>query len=160
MSQELTELVQRDSVLREVFAHAIEEHPRECCGMILAIGTVRRCENAIDRYHESDPVSFPRTSANGYSFSIDDLRFLSDSSHAADPVRIVYHSHPTGDARFSNADREAAMPGGTPLYPQLAHLIVGVVGDRIREARLYAFIDGDYREVTRLDGQSDQRTSL
>ena len=159
MAQDLVKLFECKSVLKQVFAHAIETHPRECCGMIPASGKVRRCENAIDRYHEIDPVSFPRTSADGYSFSIDDLRFLTDSLASADPVRIVYHSHPTGDARFSKADHEAAMPDGIPPYPQLAHLIIGVESDRIGEARLYAFIDGDYREVSRLNAQPDLHAS-
>lgn len=142
-----TTLLQDESLRREVFRHAVEEYPRECCGMILDSGALRKCENAIDRLHASDPESFPRSSANGYAFDFDDLRFIVESLASADPVRIVYHSHPDQDADFSTADREAAMPDGIAIYPQLAHLVIAVNGEAVSEAKLFAYVDGDYREV-------------
>ena len=140
-------LLQDELLRRTVFEHAAEDYPRECCGMILASGELRRCVNAIDRFHASDRESFPRTSANGYAFDFDDLRFLVDSLTSANPVRIIYHSHPDHDAAFSAADREAAMPDGIPLYPELAHLVVAVDCEGVREAKLYACFGDDYREV-------------
>lgn len=121
MVHQATTFLQDESLRREVFGHAVEAYPRECCGMIMDSGRVRRCANAIDRLHASDPESFPRSSANGYAFDFDDLRFLVESLVSADPVRIIYHSHPNHDAAFSAADREAAMPDGIAIYPDLAH---------------------------------------
>lgn len=140
-------LLQDESLRREVFRHAVEAYPRECCGMIHDSGEPRKCENAIDRLHARDPESFPRTSADGYAFDFGDLRFLVESLASADPVRIIYHSHPDGDTAFSAADREAAMPDGIAIYPQLAHLVVAVSHEGVREAKLYAYLDDDYREV-------------
>lgn len=147
--QQVTTLMQDESLRREVFRHAVEAYPRECCGMILDSGEVRRCANVSDRLHTSDPESFPRTSANGYAFDFDDLRFLVDSLWSSNPVRVIYHSHPDHDAAFSAADREAAMPDGIPLYPELAHLVVAVDREGAREAKIYAYLNDDYREVFR-----------
>lgn len=140
-------LLVSDSVLAMVIGHAVEAYPRECCGMILASGLVRRCENAIDRLNAADSATFPRNSSNGYALNLGDLRYLVDSFNSEDPVRIIYHSHPNADAGFSREDRRMAMPDGMPLYPELAHLIVSVANGEARDTLLFAFVSDDYREI-------------
>jgi proteasome lid subunit RPN8/RPN11 len=140
--------------LRKVYRHAREAYPSECCGMILASGTVRRCHNAQDEYHAADPDSFPQTARNGYCFSVDDQLFLARSQEGADPVRIVYHSHPDVGAYFSRADRDAAMCGDGPAYPGLLYLVIDCRRNKIGGAALYGFRDGAYRRLARFDGRA------
>lgn len=144
---DLADIIRRDGVLREVFDHARRAYPLECCGLIHSSGAVRRCVNAADEFHAIDPESFPRTAANGFALGFEDLRHLSESMTREDPVVAVYHSHPDAAPDFSAADRATAMPDGRAAYPELAHLIVSARGGEIACAKLYQFVDGDYREI-------------
>lgn len=137
----------REEVLEQIHAHALRAFPFECCGMVCSDGTVRKCENAIDRFHAADPEAFPRTRVNGYCFEFEDLLFLDRSQSGPSPVVAVYHSHPDGTSVFSGADRAAAMADGVPVYPALLHLIVGVDLCGIVATRCYGYADGGYREM-------------
>jgi [CysO sulfur-carrier protein]-S-L-cysteine hydrolase len=150
--QSLDDLITREA-LRRVYQHAGEEYSSECCGMILASGAVRTCQNAQDEFHAADPDGFPRTSEDGYCFSIPDQLFLADSLHGRDPVRIVYHSHPDVGAYFSRADHVAAVCGEMAVYPELLHLVIDVQRDGVHGARCFAFRNGSFREIARW-GQS------
>jgi len=119
--------------------------------MIFLSGRVRACENAQDKLHEQDPASFPRTGRNAYCFGVDDQLLLARSFDSDDPAAIVYHSHPDGGVEFSAADRRGAMSDGRPLYESLAYLVIGCDENGVTGAALYAFADGDYRRVARID---------
>lgn len=135
------------AILEQVFRHALAEFPGECCGMIFRSGRVLACRNAQDDYHAEDPDAFPRTSADGWCFAPEDQFRLARSFDSDDPVTVVYHSHPNGDARFSAADRRGAAVDSGPIYPDLAYLVVACTPDGVTAARLYAFRSGDYRRV-------------
>jgi proteasome lid subunit RPN8/RPN11 len=96
-------------VLQDIYAHARETYPEECCGLLLGaddstvIDTVRRCVNEQNRYHELDPERFPRTAREAYFLGGKDLRFLMESIRSAHPVKVIYHSHPDVGAYSSNA---------------------------------------------------------
>lgn len=120
-----------------IYRHALDTYPRECCGMILASGIVRRCENAQDKLHRLDPNDFPRTSLNAYCFDVEDQLFLCRSFESNDPVRIVYHSHPDAPPEFSDTDRKGASMDGAALYPGLGFLIVQCSKTRAGPARLF-----------------------
>ena len=123
--------------LEEIYRHSLAAYPRECCGMILASGTVRRCENAQDKLHQLDPNEFPRTSLNAYCFDVEDQLFLCRSIESDDPVRIVYHSHPDGPPEFSETDRICATMDGAALYPGLGFLVVQCSKTQAGPARLF-----------------------
>lgn len=144
----LVELIMPDA-LRRVYRHTRKEYPFECCGMILASGAVLPCRNAQDEFHAADPDGFPRTSRNGYCFSIPDQLFLAESLHGCDPVRIVYHSHPDVGAYFSRADHAAAVCGESAAYPELLYLVIDVQRDGVHGARCFAFHNGAFRERAR-----------
>ena len=146
-----SDLITRE-ILSCVYRHALEEYPLECCGMILASGAVRVCRNAQDDLHACDPESFPRTARDGYTFSIDDQLFLAESMAGPDPVRVVYHSHPDGDARLSRTDHDLAMPDHQPLYPYLKYLVIACRSEHVESSVLFGCEGKSYCEQARFSG--------
>ena len=105
------------ALLAEIYAHARETFPTECCGYI-AGDRVVRCTNV-----DASPTSF----------AIGDRELL-DFARSFDgpaPARILYHSHTNGRAYISATDR--AQAGAYPVQ----HLVVGVTAEGIAEAALF-----------------------
>lgn len=156
-SRAIVEMLSQGDLLPRIYEHARRCYPRECCGMIHRSGALRLCENAMDRMHAEDPVAFPRTSANGYCFDFADLHHLSSSLESADPVSVVFHSHPDGHAEFSRADHEAAVVEGCAVYPSILHMIVAVSPREVLESRLFVFAEGHYQLAAQFTGQPSAR---
>lgn len=134
------------AALAEVFAHAREAYPEECCGFLIgsrdgAIDEVRRCENWQNRLHQRDPERFPRDARTAYNIGPKDIAFADASFGSERPVRIVYHSHVDAGAYFSAEDRRAALFDGEPVWPQVDYLVVGTQGKRVTEAKLFRWDD-------------------
>ncbi len=134
-------------VLQDMYAHARETYPEECCGFLLGvhdaveIDEVRRCVNEQNRYHELDPERFPRTARDAYYLGGKDLRFLLESISSSRPVKVIYHSHPDVGAYFSDEDTRAALgrePDETaePQYP-VDHIVIDAQSDHIARAKLF-----------------------
>ncbi|ETX04535.1 Mov34/MPN/PAD-1 family protein [Candidatus Entotheonella palauensis] len=134
-------------VLQDIYAHARETYPEECCGLLMGadhsaeIDEVKRCVNEQNRYHELDPERFPRTAREAYYLGGKDLRFLMESLSSARPVKVIYHSHPDAGAYFSAEDTRAALgrePDETaePQYP-VDHIVIDAQPDRIAGAKLF-----------------------
>ncbi|GIX49616.1 MAG: hypothetical protein KatS3mg131_3827 [Candidatus Tectimicrobiota bacterium] len=134
-------------VLADIYAHARETYPEECCGFLLGprdearVDEVRRCVNEQNRYHALDPERFPRTAREAYYLGGKDLRFLVESFQGPRPVKIIYHSHPDVGAYFSAEDTRAALgrePDDTaePLYP-VDYLVIDAQADHIGGAKLF-----------------------
>ena len=70
--------------------------------------------------------------------------------------RIIYHSHPNGRAYFSPTDKTNATDpwGDGPAYP-VQQIVVGIDGERVVEARLFAWDsdEEDFIEIAEFDGQ-------
>ena len=118
-----------DRVLEQVYAHAREAFPAECCGYLRGDDLeVVRCTNA-------DP--------HAERFAIDgkDLLAFAKSFDSDRPARVIYHSHTNGRAYFSQTDR--AQAGGYPVM----HLVVGVTAQGATEAAL--FRAEDFEEIAR-----------
>ena len=68
------------AVLNEIFAHAREADPEECCGLILGTAQARyqrvvRCRNDMTAWHQRDPETYPRDGTQGFYMSeLDYLR--------------------------------------------------------------------------------------
>ena len=105
------------ALLAEIYAHARETFPLECCGY-LAGDRVVRCTNGDAR-----PSSF----AIGGRELLDFARSFDGPA----PARVLYHSHTNGRAYISPTDR--AQAGGYPVQ----HLVVGITADGIQEAALF-----------------------
>ncbi|HIM49578.1 MAG TPA: hypothetical protein EYM32_11990 [Dehalococcoidia bacterium] len=71
------------------------------------------------------------------------------------PARIIFHSHPNGQAYFSPTDREVATSpwGDGPAYP-VQQLVVGIDDRRVVEAALFAWSDDEngFVQIARFDG--------
>ncbi len=138
-----------DAALREVYAHAREAYPAECCGYVvaasigdavdtvggIALDRVVRCRNA--QLDGDSPIGDARGADSGFVIAGAELLAFARSFDSDCPARIVYHSHPNGRAYFSDLDQ--AMAAG-PSYP-VQHLVVGVDAERVTDAAQFAWSD-------------------
>jgi proteasome lid subunit RPN8/RPN11 len=97
----------------EIVAHAREEAPNECCGVItLRDGTVhelRRAENER---------------ASPYGYSLDAASLLAAFNASEDGYGVaIYHSHPRSSAEPSQTDINLAE------YPEYLYVIVSLEGE-------------------------------
>ena len=137
-----------ESVLEEIYRHAREEFPNECCGWLTgprdgdAVERVRRAENAYDP--ATHPTASDRTAESAYVIDGDDLLELNRTLDGDEPPLVIYHSHPNGRAYFSETDRRVATDpwGDGPAYP-VKQLVVGIDGERVAEARLFEWDDSE-----------------
>ncbi len=123
-------------LLDEIYAHARECYPEECCGFILD-GEVRRVVNRQNELHQMDPDSFPRDARTAYNMGPQDIRALEKSFKSDRPVRVIYHSHCDVGAYFSAEDKRAATWDGEPLWPQIDWLVVDVKADGAHGGKLF-----------------------
>ena len=147
------------TLLAEIFVHAREVFPAECCGWLTGpqshprVEAVRRCANAQD--DGEHPSAADRTAETAYVIAGDDLIALSRSIDSEAPAKVIYHSHPNGRAYFSETDRKVATSpwGDGPTYP-VQQLVVGIDSKEVREAALFAWSDesGGFIEIARYDG--------
>ena len=157
-------------VLADVYRHAREEFPNECCGWLTGprdgneVTEVRRAVNAYDP--ASHPTAPDRTAERAYVMDSKDAFALDRGIAEADyPPRVIYHSHPNGKAYFSTTDRKVATytdandPAGPPYLEFPVHpvlqLVVGVNSERVVEARLFKWSESemDFVEVAAFAGE-------
>jgi adenylyltransferase/sulfurtransferase len=130
------------AVLNEVFAHAREAEPEECCGLIAgdAEGSYRRvirCRNDMTRWHQRDPASYPRDGREGFYMNEQDyLDAEEDAARRGERITCVYHSHVEAGAWFSELDQEFAEQPLFP-FPDADHLVVAIVGGKIVDQALF-----------------------
>ncbi len=140
-----------------------DAYPCEGCGLVVETDgegwEFRACDNVIDKYHELDPETYPRTSRDFYM--IDPRAFMKAEDRGEDVVVIV-HSHPDAGDYFSDADVEAALmprPGAEdpvePLYPGSDYLVVSIRDGKAQSASLYRF-DEATREFEKVEGLDAQ----
>jgi [CysO sulfur-carrier protein]-S-L-cysteine hydrolase len=127
-------------LLAEVYQHASEAYPNECCGFIRASGRVHRAVNDQDALHVEDPVRWPRSAREAYTLAAADLYILGTSFIGDDPAVVVYHSHPDVGAYFSEKDAADALFEGRPIY-DVDHLVIDVRGARPKGAKLFRFLE-------------------
>lgn len=151
--------IDRD-LLEEVYREARRAFPDECCGWLVGprggarVNAIRACANA--QSSGEHPTAADRSAETAYVIAGDDLLALSRALDSAEsPAKVIYHSHPNGRAYFSATDREVATSpwGDGPAYP-VQQLVVGLDGERVVEAALFAWSDNasDFIEVARFEG--------
>ena len=148
-------------ILNEIYRHARDEFPNECCGWLTGprdgdeVARVRRAKNAYDP--STHPTASDRTSESAYVIDGDDLLELNRTLDDAEPPLVIYHSHPNGRAYFSETDRRVATDpwGDGPAYP-VKQLVVGIDAKRVVEARLFEWDDSakGFVEVSEFPGAS------
>ncbi|MCI0438882.1 MAG: Mov34/MPN/PAD-1 family protein [Chloroflexi bacterium] len=147
-------------VLDDIYRHARDEFPNECCGWLVGprdAGEVTRARRATNAYTpETHPTAKDRAAERAYVMEEHDLFELYRTLDGPEPPKVIYHSHPIGRAYFSETDQEVARSpwGDGPAYPVL-QLVIGLDAERVVESRLFAWSDaeGRYVEVAILPGK-------
>jgi proteasome lid subunit RPN8/RPN11 len=133
-------------VIGEVFAHAVECYPEECCGLALgppgsAPERVVRCTNVQNRQLSRGESTLDASRA----FWIDERELLDatrDAEAEGKTILLIYHSHVDSAAYFSQQDLRGALGlDGAPLWPDAAQLVVSVRDGVVREAALFEWGD-------------------
>jgi proteasome lid subunit RPN8/RPN11 len=146
------------ALLEQVYDEARRAFPAECCGWLAGapdgpVDTLRACDNA--QAGGDHPTAADRSADSAYVIAGSDLLALARSFDGERPARVIYHSHPNGQAYFSAVDREVATSpwGDGPAYP-VQQLVVGIDGQRVVEAALFAWSDAaaGFVEIARYPG--------
>jgi proteasome lid subunit RPN8/RPN11 len=123
-----------DEMRDEIVAHAKEEAPNECCGMIGARDgeavTLYRARNA-----EASPLRYvvdPR----------DQFRIMEEMDGRGEDLGAIYHSHTKSPAYPSQTDINLAEGWPDPLY-----VICSIVDGSSPELRAFAIRDERVEEV-------------
>ena len=121
--------------LEAMLAHALEDAPKECCGLLAArdgqVVAVHRAKNK---------------EASDYRFSIDGLEQLRITrAMDAEGCELVgfYHSHTGNEARPSPTDIRMM---GTFFGPPYVHFVIGVADREKPHARVFYIENADATE--------------
>ena len=127
-------------VLNELYAHARETLPEECCGLVMGDGRERfaraiRCRNELTRLHHEDPGEYPRDGRSGFVMNpMDYTAAVQQARERGERVTAVYHSHVDahegGGVYLSELDLEYATQAGFP-FPEAAQLVIAVCDARV-----------------------------
>jgi proteasome lid subunit RPN8/RPN11 len=116
----------------ELIAHAREDAPNECCGLIGGTDgiarTVYRARNA-----EASPLRYNLDPQ-------DQFRIMSEMDERGEELSAIYHSHTASPAYPSQTDINLA------AYPDALYLIVSLAEGE-RPLRGYRIEDGEVTEV-------------
>ena len=130
------------ALLDELIAHAREEAPNECCGVVAV---------HADGSEPGEPPHAARVyravnaAASPLRFEVDGrelLRAIDDIERTGSELGAIYHSH----------TRTAPYPSQTDInfaanWPGVEWIIVGLAADSAPEVRSYLIDGGDVREV-------------
>jgi [CysO sulfur-carrier protein]-S-L-cysteine hydrolase len=116
----------------ELLAHAREDAPNECCGLIGGTDgvarTVYRARNA-----EASPLRYNLDPQ-------DQFRIMSEMDERGEELSAIYHSHTASPAYPSQTDINLA------AYPEALYLIVSLAAGE-KDLRGYRIEDGEVTEV-------------
>jgi len=118
-------------ILNDLYAHAIQTLPEECCGLIVGTDEDRfehlvRCRNEMTLRHRQDPVEFPRNGKEAFYMNPLDYMIACEEAEARGAqVTAVYHSHVGVGAYFSGMDLAYAESANFP-FPDADHIVVAI----------------------------------
>jgi [CysO sulfur-carrier protein]-S-L-cysteine hydrolase len=119
-------------IVDELIAHAREEAPNECCGMIGgadSAATVYRSINA-----ESSPLRYSLDAS-------DQFRIMQEMEESGEELLAIYHSHTASAAYPSQTDVNLA------AYPEAVYLIVSLQRPDDPEVRGFWIRDGEIEQA-------------
>jgi proteasome lid subunit RPN8/RPN11 len=130
----------------ELVAHALEDAPNECCGLVAAQGGVVRAVYRARNVHAS-PLRYEIDAAEMF-------RLLDEIERTGCELGAIYHSHTRSDPYPSQTDLGIAVRGNPPAaqWPGTLYIIIGVASPAEPEVRTYR-IDGDGVEEVALSVQ-------
>ena len=130
-----------DDVREQMIAHAREQFPKECCGMLAGV--------------DSKPVKVVRATNSEdseFRYRVDDrelLRFLHDIDDNGWDFLAVYHSHTRSQAYPSPTDVRLATNWPDPYY-----VLVSLEDQENPVVRAFRITDGEISEVSMGDEAS------
>ena len=146
----LAPVVIRGRLLNEIYTHALESPPEECCGLLTgrAAGcfeAVHRSRNEMTRLHRQDPIAHPRGGERAFHMNeFDYVRVQRDAETAGARVTGVYHSHVEAGAYFSEDDQESALLELYP-FPKVDHIVISVVDRAVKEVAAFRWLPDEGR---------------
>ena len=139
-------------VLNELYQHALETLPEECCGLLTGSDLDRHlevytCRNEMTRRHQIDPQNFPRDGREGFCMNeLDYLRADEQADEQGQRVTAVYHSHVGFGVYLSELDLEFAEHRAFP-FPAADQIVIAVQDQHIAGVGLFArHPDGSFAE--------------
>jgi proteasome lid subunit RPN8/RPN11 len=122
-----------DSMVEEIVAHARDELPNECCGLIAAENgravKLFRAENA-----EASPVRYGLDPREQY-------KIMMEIDRSGWMLGAIYHSHTRSPAYPSQTDVNLA------FYPDALYLILSLEDAERPELRAYRIVGTEIEEV-------------
>jgi proteasome lid subunit RPN8/RPN11 len=116
-------------------AHALEDDPNECCGMLAGSGGI-----ATKLYRMTN------TAASPYRYNMDPLELLTGERERDDngwELLVIYHSHTHSPAYPSDTDvRMATWPDGKSIWPGTYYILVSLEDHDNPDVRAYSITDG------------------
>jgi [CysO sulfur-carrier protein]-S-L-cysteine hydrolase len=119
--------------LAAIRRQAVDEYPRESCGVVLTRGRTRqliKCRNIQDQLHTKDPQRHPRDARTAYFIDPQDLLKIGRMEGDGFDIAVIYHSHVDAGAYFSPTDKQQALISGEPTYPAATYIVTSVVSGR------------------------------
>src|SRR6266545_5205483 len=121
-------------LLDEIVAHAREEAPNECCGMV-AGGDGRATRVYRARNAEASPLRYTIHPS-------DQFRITMEIEERGEEIAAIYHSHTKSPAEPSQTDINLAENWPDPLY-----VICSVADPDAPDVRAFSIHDGRVEEV-------------
>ena len=122
-----------DAMVQEIVAHARDELPNECCGLIAARnGRAMKLYRAANA--EASPVRYGLDPREQY-------KIMTDIERSGWTLGAIYHSHTRSPAYPSQTDVNLA------FYPEALYLILSLLDAERPELRAYRIVDAQIEEV-------------
>lgn len=147
----------RPQDLEIMYAHAVDQFPNECCGIILGApnkperSEIRRLTNIQHQLNKLYPDLYQRDADTGYFADPKELiSVFKDAASSGLEVIGFYHSHPNHDVYWSKEDHKAAMWAGTgePSFPGAFHVVISIRDGVVKGAAMFKW-DPDCKSFTK-----------
>jgi proteasome lid subunit RPN8/RPN11 len=116
--------------IASIVNHARGEWPNEACGILMenpaGVRMLYPAPNLIGLLHHAEPIAW-RPPTEGYVMDPKSLKAALSWRTQGFELTVLYHSHTNGAPSLSAEDiRVALKPDGTPYFPKVVYLVVGV----------------------------------
>jgi len=124
-----------EGMIDEIVAHAREDLPNECCGLIGGVGeeakTLYRARNAF-----ASPFSYRVDPGDQYRIIEKEMR------EAGEELLAIYHSHTKSPAYPSQTDLNEAAS-----WPEQVYLIVSLADPEVPDVKAFWLKDGEIADA-------------
>ena len=123
----------------EIVAHALEDDPNECCGLLAGPG------NSVQKLYR-----MTNTEHSPYRYNMDPkelLETIREMDANAWDLLAIYHSHTHSPAYPSATDvRMATWPDGHSIWPDTYYVLVSLADHDRPDVRVFRIVDGSIAE--------------